>query len=154
MLLSATNTGLDIFLIVWVVVIIATVIGELLTADLSCIWFTGGGIIALILSLCGVSNPYIQLGAFLLVSLILLFTLGRLARKNMNNNIVHTNIDAAIGKEILVLKDADAYHYGEGRYAGLVRTISCPKDEEVKKDEFVFIKAIEGNKLIVSRKKD
>ena len=30
MLLSATNTGLDIFLIVWVVVIIATVIGELL----------------------------------------------------------------------------------------------------------------------------
>ena len=49
MLLSATNTGLDIFLIVWVVVIIATVIGELLTADLSCIWFTGGGIIALIL---------------------------------------------------------------------------------------------------------
>ena len=72
----------------------------------------------------------------------------------MNNNIVHTNIDAAIGKEILVLKDADAYHYGEGRYAGLVWTISCPKDEEVKKDEFVFIKAIEGNKLIVSRKKD
>ena len=85
MLLSATNTGLDIFLIVWVVVIIATIIGELLTADLSCIWFTGGGVIALILSLCGVSNPYIQIGAFLLVSLILLFTLGRLARKNMKN---------------------------------------------------------------------
>jgi membrane protein implicated in regulation of membrane protease activity len=154
MLLSATNTGLDIFLIVWVVVIIATIIGELLTADLSCIWFTGGGVIALILSLCGVSNPYIQIGAFLLVSLILLFTLGRLARKNMNSNITHTNIDAAIGKEILVLKDADAYHYGEGKYAGLVWTIACLKDEEVKKDEFVFIKAVEGNKLIVSRNKD
>ena len=154
MLLTSTGTGLDIFLIVWVVVIIATVIGELLTADLSCIWFTGGGIVALVLSLCGVSNPYIQIGAFLIVSLVLLFTLGRWARKNMNNNIVPTNIDAAIGKEILVLKDADAYHHGEGRYAGLVWTIVCPKDEEVKKDEFVYIKAVEGNKLIVSRKKD
>ena len=28
------------------------------------------------------------------------------------------------------------------------------KDEEVKKDEFVYIKAVEGNKLIVSRNKD
>ena len=63
MLLTSTGAGLDIFLIVWVVVIIATVIGELLTADLSCIWFTGGGIVALVLSLCGVSNPYIQIGA-------------------------------------------------------------------------------------------
>ena len=39
MLLTSTGTGLDIFLLVWVVVIIATVIGELLTADLSCIWY-------------------------------------------------------------------------------------------------------------------
>lgn len=154
MLLTSTGTGLDIFLIVWVVVIIATVIGELLTADLNCIWFSGGGIVALVLSLCGVSNPYIQIGAFLLVSLVLLFTLGRWARKNMNKNITPTNIDAAIGKEILVLKDADAYHHGEGQYAGLVWTISCLKDEKVEKGQFVYIKAVEGNKLIVSSKKD
>ena len=154
MLLTTTGSGFDIFLVVWVVVIIATVIGELLTADLSCIWFTGGGIMALILSICGVSNPYIQIGAFLLISLVLLLTLGRWARKSMNNKTVRTNIDAAIGKEILVLKDADEYHHGEGRYAGLVWTIVCYKGESVQKDEYVFIKAIEGNKLYVSRNKE
>jgi len=154
MLLTTTGSNFDLFLVVWVVVIIATIIGELLTADLSCVWFTGGGIVALILSLCGVSNPYIQIGAFLLVSVVLIFTLGRWARKHMNKNVTHTNIDAAIGKEILVLKDADAYHYGEGKYAGLVWTIACYKDEEVKKGEFVYIKAVEGNKLFVSRSKD
>lgn len=143
----------EIFLIVWVVIIIATVIGELLTQDLTCIWFTGGGVVALILAILGVENTYIQIAVFVVVSLILLLTIGRWARKNPKKSTL-TNIEAAIGKEIIILKDADYLHYGEGKYAGLIWTVTCRGKDTVKEGEIAYIKSVEGNKLIVSTKKE
>lgn len=154
MLFLEANPNYEIFLIIWVVVIIATLIAELLTQDLTCIWFTGGGVVALILAIAGVDNAYVQISFFVAVSLILLLTLGRWSRKKNTQRTLATNIDAAIGKEIIILKDADYLHHGEGKYAGLIWTVICRGDDKVATGDIAYIKEIQGNKLVVSLKKE
>lgn len=153
LLTGATEQPFDILLVVWVVAIIATIIGELVTSDLSCIWFTGGAIVALILDICGVSNPFIQLGVFLVVSFVLLFTIGKICKNKINNNVTPTNIEAAIGKEIIITKAADHINHGEGKYAGLYWTVTCKENESVEKGDIAYILEVNGNKLLVSKNK-
>lgn len=137
----------------WVVVIIGTLIIELATPNLNTIWFSIGGVIALILNYLGVTNPWIQLIVFLLVSTVLLFSVGKIAKKYLKKTPeAQTNIDAAIGKEILITKDANSHTSGEGKYNGLIWSVICNDENGVKKDEYAIILKVEGNKLIVKRK--
>ncbi len=138
--------------IIWGVLIVATIVIELATEELDCVWFTAGAIVALILLLCGVQSILIQVIAFVVVSCTLLFTVGRWANRMMKNKNHPTNIDAAIGKEVIVTKDADYLNYGEGKYNGLSWTITCKEGTKVQVGDIATILEVVGNKLIVEKK--
>lgn len=152
MLLASTDWLTQSINFLWLILIVVTVAIELMTTDLTSIWFAAGALTALLLSLLGVENPAIQIIVFLAVSVGLLLTVGRWAKKIVGKTTIPTNIDAVIGKEIQIIKSASQFEFGEGKYQGLIWTISCRGNESIEVGEVGVIVAVEGNKLVVERK--
>ena len=97
----------------WIAVCVLLVILEASTAMLVCIWFVGGGVAALIVSLCG-GPVWLQLALFIAVSAGLLLLLRPFLKKQTNPHKIKTNVDAEIGKKAVVVETIDNLH-GTGR---------------------------------------
>ena len=88
---------------IWGAIILATIIIELFSSDIDAIWFSAGALVALVLSLFDV-HIVVQLSVFVAVTAILLFTVGRLAKKALMRPIDSSNPDpfyADLEKEML-----------------------------------------------------
>lgn len=136
---------------IWAIVIVATLIIEFFTADIDVIWFSIGALVSLVLSVFKVS-PWWQVIAFLVTSGILIFTVGRWARRVLSFKKVATNVDSLIGREIMVLEDASEHEKGSGIINDVVWTIMCQEGEEVRKGQRAFVVDVRGNKLVVKNK--
>ena len=89
---------------VWLAALAACVVIEIATMGLTTIWFAGGALVAVVLALLGVSF-YVQTGAFLVVSIVLLVSTRSFAMKFFNQQRVKTNVDSIIGKKAIVLTE-------------------------------------------------
>ncbi len=135
--------------IIWVVIILATIFIELATPNLTSIWFCCGAIVALIINLVGLPL-WLQLLLFVVVSGVLLFSVGKIARKYfLKNKQTKTNIDAAIGQFVIVTKSVSIKKAGEVKYSGLIWTAITNQDKVLHPGDKVKIVAVEGNKFIV-----
>ena len=135
----------------WIIIFAATLIIELVTIDLFCIWFSVGALLAFILEAFGV-HLGIQVAVFLVSSCALIFTVGKWARKKLMSDTKATNIDALIGQEIIILKDTSRFNPGEGRINGIVWSTATRDDEIIKAGAIAEIIEINGNKLYVKNK--
>lgn len=90
----------------WLVALVAFIVIELATMGLTTIWFAGGALIALLLALMKVS-VYVQIGAFLVISIVLLVCTRPLAVKFFNQKREKTNVDSVIGKQAIVVTKID-----------------------------------------------
>ena len=70
--------------LLWIVLLIVFVLGELATIGLTCIWFAAGALAALVMAMAGV-NPVVQFLVFLVVSILLLAATRPWARKYVRN---------------------------------------------------------------------
>lgn len=133
---------------IWLIIFVFAIAFEMMTANLTSVWFAGGALVALLLSAVGVGT-LLQIPSFIIVSIILLVTVGKWSKKIVQPKV--TNIDAYIGERVIVLKKADSLYLGEGRFNGLVWSILCIEGQTVEPGDVVRIKAIQGNKLIVQK---
>ena len=76
---------MDKVLFVWLLLLIAMIVVELITMGLTTIWFAGGTIIAIILAIFHVPLA-IQIVAFLIVSIVLLIFTRPVAVKYFNHD--------------------------------------------------------------------
>ena len=107
------TVSFDIVTGVWLFVFIAAIIIELETPNLTTIWFAAGAFIAMLLSLFSSVSPTVQIIVFVTVSFVLIFTLRKWSRRLLRNTgQTKTNIDDAIGKEVMVTKAASLYENG------------------------------------------
>lgn len=134
----------------WLALVILFFVVECLTVGLVSIWFAGGALIAMFLSMTGVGIIW-QAVAFLLVSAILLFSTRPLAKKYINNKKFKTNYKSSIGEVAKVIEKIDNYSQtGAAFIDGKEWTARSAKDTvTMEKDELVKVVAIEGVKLIV-----
>ena len=58
--------GMDPCILLWVILLIAFVVGELITVGLTSIWFAAGSLVALLAAVLG-ANPVVQIILFLVV---------------------------------------------------------------------------------------
>ena len=128
---------------------------ELLTMGLTTIWFAGGALAALLMSVLGFGMP-VQVVVFIIVSVLLLVLTRPIAVKYFNQNRQKTNVESLIGQQALVLEDVDTLHAsGQVKVNG---QIWSAKTEEmsgfIAKDTVVMIQGIQGVKLIVKAKED
>ena len=139
------------FTAIWIMALVLFIIVEVGTAALTTIWFAGGALVALILSV--VKAPlWIQVVAFLCVSLVLLFITRPLAEKFVNKKAVRTNAESLIGKEAVVsVAVNNLQQTGQVLVGGQEWTARTADNAKViEAGSVVIIERIEGVKLIVS----
>ena len=129
---------------IWLGVIIVTAIIELVTIDLVSIWFTLGGIGALIAYALGL-NQTIQIIIFIILSVICIGISRPLAKKYLRTQTVSTNYDRVIGQHGLVLKRIDANTRGE------VKVLSSVDNSTLEEGDYCEILAVEGAHLVVKK---
>lgn len=138
---------------IWVAIVVITIIWELSTFDLNCLWFTIAATVALVLSFFpDVFSPVIQIAVFAVTSLVLFFALKKWTQKAMTVPDSHLNADALIGKEVTVEEKIEAGKMGTVKVNGVVWSVMFEdKDESAEVGETLVIDAIKGNKLVVKK---
>ena len=138
--------------VIWLAITVVLSVIEIFTMGLVTIWFAAGAAVAFLLSLFG-APLFLQIGAFLVVSVVVLLLVRPIATAYFNNRLKKTNIDAIIGRKLVAKTDIDNLH-GMGKVdmdgstwiaASSVDNIVINAGEEVKVVE------VRGAKLIVER---
>ncbi len=137
-------------LILWIIVLIATIAIEAATMGLTTIWFTGGAFVAMIIEMLN-GSILLQITVFLIVSLILLFYTRPIAVKYFNKEREKTNLDSLIGKQAVVTSSIhNLLETGRVMVDGKEWTArSNDASKTFEKETIVRIVSINGVKLIV-----
>ncbi len=139
---------MEIAQIVWLVLLVLFVILEAATTAVVSIWFCGGALVSLILSIFWPDMIWLQVVAFLAVSGVLLLLLRPLVRRLSGKNQVATNADANIGKTCQVVSEIQPGRFGRVKLEGVEWTGKA--DTVLPVGAWCRVDAIEGVKLVVS----
>ena len=139
---------------VWLAALAVFVVIEIATMGLTTIWFAGGALVALVLAMLQVSF-YVQIGAFLVISIVLLVSTRPLAMKFFNQERVKTNIDSIIGKKAIVLAEINNLkEEGKVSVNGMEWSARAYEDGcVIPAGDVVEVKEIRGVKLIVKEER-
>lgn len=140
--------------IIWLVVLVACLVVEISTLGLTSIWFAGGALLAMIISLIG-GPLWLQVLVFLVASIVLLVFTRPIATKYFNKSRTKTNVDSKIGKQAIVTERIDNL-IGEGRIVtdGMEWTARSFDSSVIEEGTVVTIEKIEGVKAIVKIRKE
>lgn len=138
---------------IWLVILVACIVIEIISMGLTTIWFAGGALVAAIAAVFQVPVG-VQVALFLIVSLILLYFTRPVAVKYFNKDRVKTNAESLVGQQAIVISEVDNLQgIGQvtvGRQEWSARCIDEGKVLPV--GSVVVIRAISGVKLIVEEK--
>lgn len=141
--------------IYWLIIFVVLLLIEIATMGLTTIWFAAGALIAFVAALVGFGLP-VQIGIFLIVSVILLIVTRPIAVKYFNKERQKTNAEELIGKNALVLEEVNTLQaLGRVEVAGQEWAAKTDEPEGIiPKNTVVSIEGIQGVKLIVKKKED
>ena len=137
---------------VWVGVIVAAIVLEMLTDQLIAIWFMPSAIICAILALCEVPFPW-QLLVFLLVSVAGIVLSRTLLKGFFCFEKTATNVEAVVGEKCVVIERIDNYAgCGQAKVHGQIWSARSINDEETfEEGDILRVVAVEGVKLICKK---
>lgn len=141
--------------VIWLAVLVALVVIELLTMGLTTIWFAGGALVATVASLLGA--PFaVQVILFLVASGLLLYFTRPLAVKYFNKDRIRTNAESLVGRQAIVISEIDNLQgIGQVNVGGMEWSARTRVDgEKLPVGTVATILAINGVKLIVEEKKE
>ena len=139
-----------LLLMIWLVIVIASLLIEIITVDLVSIWFGIGGIAALICYLLNLSIP-IQIAAFVIISIIMMIIIRPIAKRYLRTNIVSTNYDRVIGKHALVTRNITSDSKGEVKVLSTFWSATSIDNNDITEGEYCEVLAVEGAHLIVRK---
>lgn len=143
-----------IYQIVWLALLIIFAVAEAATVGLTSVWFAIGSLGALVCALAG-GNIWLQLGIFIVLSLVCLVALRPLAKKYLNNRVEPTNADRVIGQEARVTQDIDNIQgTGAVTIGGVTWTARSEHDTPIPAGAMVRVLRIEGVKVMVEKSKE
>ena len=137
----------------WLLILVACIVIEIISMGLTTIWFAGGALVAAVAA--AFQAPiWVQIVLFLVVSLILLYLTRPVAVKYFNKDRVKTNAESLVGQQAIVISEIDNLQgIGQvtvGRQEWSARNIDEGKTLPV--GSVVVVRAINGVKLIVEEK--
>lgn len=140
---------------IWLGLLIIFLVIEIVTVGLTSIWVAGGALAALLLNIAGL-NLFWQIGAFFVVSLLLLFFTRPFAVKYINVRHEKTNYEGIIGKVVRVTEIVNNLEQtGTAVVNGLEWTARSERDEDIfEPGTLVKVVSISGVKLIVKQYKE
>ena len=141
--------------VVWLVILVALVVIELLTMGLTTVWFAGGALVAIAVAALG-GPVWLQVLTAVIVSAVLLFFTRPVAVKYFNRDRERTNAESLVGRQAIVTGEINNLQ-GIGQVAvnGMEWTARTITDGQViKTGEVVAIRGINGVKLLVEREEN
>lgn len=133
----------------WFAIAGALMIIEIATLGLTTIWFAAGALVAGFLHMAHFSI-WIQITAFVVVALLLLFMTRPLAFKYLNSQTKRTNADSLIGEICLTTAEINNLHgVGQVVVRGQEWTARSVDGSQIPEGTRVRIAAISGVKLMV-----
>lgn len=138
--------------IIWLVLLILLLVVEIITVGLTCIWAAGGALVAMVLSIFDAALGW-QIGAFLLVTAVLLYFTRPFALKFINAKREKTNYEGIIGKTIRIVERVDNISQtGKAVVNGTEWTVRAEIEDEVLEPGMLAkVVNISGVKLIVKK---
>jgi membrane protein implicated in regulation of membrane protease activity len=151
-LLAGNLSEMNLCILVWLVFVIAFIIGELVSVGLTSIWFAAGALIALFGAMVG-APLWVQILLFFAVSLVCLYATRPLANRFINRNVQSTNAESLIGQEIRITERvSNLDQTGTAVVNGQEWTVRTADDSDIlEAGELARITAISGVKLIVEK---
>ncbi len=143
----------DKMLFVWLLLLIVFIIIELVTMGLTTIWFAAGSLAAALSAL--VNAPVVvQVGLFLVVSIVLLLFTRPIAVRFFNKERVKTNVESLVGRQAIVISEIDNLEgIGQVTVGGQEWAArSMEESGKIPVGTVVFVRAINGVKLLVEPK--
>lgn len=139
----------------WLILLAILLLIEILTLGLTTIWFSGGALVAFLVSLLS-GSLLLQLIFFFVVSFGLLFLTRPIAVKYFNKQRVKTNYESLIGQEAKVTVKIDNFNNtGEVLLNGQIWMARSKEEQHVYDvNERVMVKEISGVKLIVGKEEE
>lgn len=135
---------------IWLGVLILSIIVEAATTSLVSIWFAGGALIAMILSIPSIIPFWVEIIAFVIVSIVLMICFRSLSLKLLKRSTTRSNIDEIIGSKGVIIKKVTPIERGEVKINDIVWTaMSYQENETIEVDTIVEVCALKGNKLYV-----
>ena len=136
--------------IIWLGLMIVFIWVEAETVALVSLWFAAGSLAAALVGwFCG--GIGFQIGAFAVVSGVLLLLLRPVAKKYFTPKLEKTNIDAIIGAEGLVTKKINnTVSEGQVKINGMEWTARSTSQEPIEEGTQIKVDRIEGVKVYVS----
>lgn len=135
----------------WLMIVILLAAVEVMTVNLTTIWFVVSGLVALLLSFI-TDNFFIQLAVFVILGVVLLITTRPLLSKFLHRSDVKTNVDRIVGMKGIITETVSKNHSGEVKVDGKYWTAIA--NQEFKVDSIVKILEIDGVKLKVDKWED
>lgn len=138
---------------IWLAVLVVCVGIEIATMGLTTIWFAGGALASAILA--ALNAPlWLQIVAFFVVSLILLYLTRPVAVKYFNKDRVKTNVESLIGRQAIVISEIDNLQgIGQVTVGGQEWSARSVKDDvQLPVGSVVVVRSVSGVKLIVEEK--
>ena len=137
---------------VWLVAVIVFLGVEISTVTLTSIWFAAGALAAMLVAMFN-GNLVVQIIAFIIVALGLLYATKPWSKKFIDTKKESTNADRAIGQEVRVIERISNLDLtGRVIFNGIDWTARTENDNiSIEQGELVRVLRIEGVKLIVER---
>lgn len=143
--------GLDAW-IIWLILMVAFLVIESLTFNMTTIWFAAGCLAAIILDLFQAEVLW-QVIVMLAVSILLLVLYIMIIKPRTGspgNPAVPTNADRLIGAEGLVIEPIDPVNgTGQVKVSGQIWSAVSENNQKLDKDTSVMVLEIRGVKVVV-----
>ena len=135
--------------IVWLVLLVLLVLGEIATVSLTSIWFAVGALGGLIVAFFH-GSTFLQITVFLILSGLSLLLVRPMFKNFMKTGISPTNADRVIGKTAVVTQTIDNMAaQGQVSIAGQIWTARSEHNLVIPADSRVKVLRIEGVKVFV-----
>ena len=142
---------MDFAAIIWLVLMVAFVIIEAACPfHLVSVWFAVGALVAALIGQLG-GDVWLQVVAFLVVSVGLMAALWRYIKKFMTTKTTKTNIDSIIGARGYITTTVDNMNAtGQVKLGGMFWTARSSDGKNIAEGTLVEVDRIEGVKVFVS----
>ena len=135
---------------IWLGLVVLFLVVEAATVTMVSLWFAGGALAALAVSVLGGGFVW-QIGAFILVSTALLALLRPMARKLFTPKLTKTNVDSVIGTQGYVTAGIDnVAATGTVKLGAMEWTARSATGERISTGTLVKVEKIEGVKAFVT----
>jgi membrane protein implicated in regulation of membrane protease activity len=139
------------WVLIWAIIIALALMLEFFTMQLISIWFSVGGIVALILAAIGGIGPEIQITCALVVAMGCILGIRRFALKYLNKKSEAKTAEPLIGKQTRTIEGCSNKKLGSVKINGVIWTTYS--DMEIEEGEDVEVVYVNGNKLKVKKLK-